>query len=428
MGEKNEEGTNKLSKSLVTPEIAASQPSYKNTIDTFQYLLERDFFGKIRYNEMSDRPEVFKNGQWREWTDVQDAELRSYFQKVYGIAHSANLDDALRITFDHHTVNPLTDMIDALEWDGQSRIYTFLHDIVGCDDTPYHREVSRLIFTGGIFRAYAPGCKFDDMVVFVGDQGGGKSTLIRWLNMNDKFFKEIKTISGKEGVEALKGVWIGEVAELMAMTNVKMSEGVKAYITSQEDTYRTPYDKRPRTIPRRCIFIGTTNNRMFLSDKTGNRRFYPVDCKISGYDLLGQEERVRAYIAQCWAEARDLYRDGKLKPYADRSLLPDIRAQQESAMEDDYRIGMIREYLEKKKPNIGDRTCVIELWEEALSIDPDKRRPDRSESIEIGKIVQMTPGWQKKDKPEVVPKWGKQRVFIRKEMVIDTSDIDVPFE
>lgn len=419
-----EENQNKINKSLVTE----ATPDYKPTISTFKMLIENDFHGQYRYNVLSDRPEHLEDGEWKEWTDVQDAELRDFFQSRYGLNHSHNLEDAMRIMMDMKKANPLTDMIDALEWDGKSRIYTFLHDVVGCEDTAYNREVSRLIFTGGIYRAYRPGCKFDDMVVFVGNQGGGKSTLIRWLNMDDAYFKEIKTITGKEGVEALKGVWIGEVAELMAMTNVKMSEGVKAYITSQEDTYRTPYDKRPRTIPRRCIFIGTTNNQRFLSDKTGNRRFYPVDCKVNGYDLLEKEDEVRAYIAQCWAEARDLFRAGKLKPFADRSLLPDIRAQQESAMEDDYRIGMIRAYLDEKKPNVGDIVSVIELWDEALNIDPDHRRPDRSESIEIGKIVQMIPGWEKKPKMERVGKWGPQRVFIRKEIVFDASEIDLPFE
>lgn len=87
----------------------------------------------------------------------------------------------------------------------------------------------------------------------------------------------------------------------MAMTNVKASEAVKAYITRQEDNYRQPYQKYTTTIPRRCVFIGTTNNDRFLSDKTGNRRFYPVEAKANGYDILSREDEIKAYIQQCWA-------------------------------------------------------------------------------------------------------------------------------
>ena len=382
----------------------------KPTIDAFLGVLKEQYGDKFRLNVMTGKQEYLENdGKWHEWTDGMDSYLRQWFQATMWLYNNNMLDDALKIFMNEHKVNPLIDKLESLEWDGVERIGQFLHFAAKCPDDAYHREVSRLIFAGGVWRAYRPGCKFDDMVVLIGKQGGGKSALVRWLNMDDAYFREIKTISGKEGIEIIRGAWIAEVAELMAMTRVKETEAVKAYITSQEDTYRQPYAKHVQTIPRRCVFIGTTNNPQFLTDRTGNRRFYPVNTDRDGYDLFDHEEEIRAYIEKCWAEAVHKFKHGDMKPYATRELIEIIRAAQENAMEDDWRIGAIEQYLEdtKKKPN--DYVSVIELWYNALGM-PSESKPTRKDSIEIGQIMVQIGGWIRYEKP-IRTAWGHQKVF-----------------
>ena len=385
----------------------------KPSISVFRHIIETNYSNNLRYNVMTGRQEFFDRTEqvWKEWSDVNDAQLRLWFQTNFGLYHEKMLRDALQIHFDYHRVNPLTDLLDSLVWDGKSRITNFLHDILGCDDTAYYREVSRLIFAGGIHRAYRPGCKFDDMIVLVGQQGGGKSTIVRWLNLDESFFREIKVITGKESCEALRGVWIAEVAELMAMTRVKESEAVKAYITAQEDSYRPPYARYVQTIPRRCTFIGTTNNPLFLSDRTGNRRFYPVACKGNGYDILAKEAEIREYISQCWAEALFLFRHDKLPPVADRSVISAIRQKQEAAMEDDWRIGAIAQYLDMFKRNPKDTVSIIELWHCALNV-AEEIKPERKDSIEISQIILSLGGW-KRAEATTMTRWGKQRYYVK---------------
>lgn len=396
-----------------TVNLAAGVPqAVKPQISLFLRLIEESYGDRLRMNEMTGRPEWLDvhDNVWKQWTDVDDARMAAYFQSGYGLYSPKMLESATLMYFASRKVNPLTDLLESLKWDGKSRIERFLIEAVHCDDTAYNREVSRLIFAGGIHRAYRPGCKFDDMVVLVGRQGGGKSTLVRWLNIDDQFFREIKTINGKEGIEALRGVWIGEVAELMAMTRVKESEAVKAYITAQEDSYRAPYSRHVETIPRRCTFIGTTNTPQFLSDKTGNRRFYPVQCAEDGYDLLGREKELREYIRQCWAEALALFREGKLEPFAKRELLDVIRTAQRGAEEDDWRVGAIQQYLEDTKKMPNAMTCIIELWHKALN-QPEESKPGRSDSIEIGKIMNEMEGWERCNKTARMDPWGVQKVY-----------------
>ena len=391
--------------------IVPQNVQVKATIDNFYRLITNHYGKTIRMNEMTGKPEWYDKSRkiWREWTDAQESQARAYFESNYGMYSQAKLADALAIYFADNRVNPLLNILDKLEWDGKPRIEHFLHDVMKADDSEYIRECSRLIFAGGIHRAYEPGCKFDDMIVLIGGQSAGKSTIVRWLNMEDEFFREIKTINGKEGIEAIRGVWIGEVAELMAMTRVKEAEAVKAYITSQEDSYRPPYGKHVQTIPRRCMFIGTTNNPQFLTDKTGNRRFYPVKCNSFAYKLYDNQKEIKEYIRQAWAEAVYLYKEGKLQQFARKEVLDQIREAQESAMEDDWRIGAIEQYLEDNKKNPSATVSVVELWHRALG-ENEESKPTRKDSIEITQIIANMPGWVMGPN-KISTQWGRQRYF-----------------
>lgn len=405
------EGQEKSTVSLVKEDVSAAGLQVKPTIDNFYRLIENHYGSNLRLNVMTGKPEFWDHRKklWCEWTDAEESRMRAYFERQYSMYSQVKMTDAMLIYWNSHKVNPLTDLLESLVWDGKPRVENFLHEVMKADDNEYTRECSRLIFAGGIHRAYRPGCKFDDMIVLIGTQAAGKSTIVRWLNMEDQFFREIKTISGKEGIEAIRGVWIGEVGELMAMTRVKEAEAVKAYITSQEDSYRPPYQKNVQTIPRRCVFIGTTNNPQFLTDKTGNRRFYPVKVWSFAYKLYDNEQAIREYIRQCWAEAVHLYKEDKLQPFAKAEVLEQIRAAQEAAMEDDWRIGAIEQYLTDNKPLQGATVSVIELWHRALG-EPEESKPTRKDSIEITQIISNIPGWIQCPHP-IATNWGKQKSF-----------------
>ena len=385
-------------------------PKLPTTINSFYTIMTNSCGNKLRLNIMTQKVErLGPDGQWIGWTDGDEADLRSYCEEYYHLYNREKFTDALRVYIKNHKVNPLLDILKKLTWDGTPRIESFLHDVMKAEDNAYTRECSRLLFAGGIHRAYNPGCKFDTVLVLIGSQAAGKSTIVRWLNIDDQFFREIKTISGKEGVEALFGCWIGEIAELMAMTRVKEQEAVKAYITSQEDSYRTPYDKYTQTIQRRCIFVATTNDNQFLSDRTGNRRWLPVEVKSTADELYKHKDEIQEYIRQCWAEAIQLYQNGNLPAYPDPAIIDQMKQAQEYAMEDDWRVGAIRQYLDDQKIPANSTVCVIEVWHNALN-EPAERKPTRKDSIEIGRILNSMDGWVRNDKP-VRTVWGLQKVW-----------------
>ncbi len=394
-----------------------------NTVENFVKILEGDpYFDGMQFNLLTYSPEQVRNGTAERWTDADDAECRRYIEQKYHIHSLQKCDDAIRVVLHKNEYHPVRDLVNSLQWDGESRITAFLTRWTKCEDTPYTREVSRLIFAGGIHRLYNPGCKFDDMPVLIGTkQGEGKSTLVRWLALDDKYFAEVNEFDGQRGIEAVEGAWICEVSELLAMTRAREQEAIKSYLTRLNDRHRMPYDKRVTDHLRQCIFIGTTNKEQFLTDRSGNRRFYPIKVQQSGYDLFNAENEVREYIRQCWAEARELFMRGEIKPFADRNLIKEIRVQQQSATEDDYRVGMISSYLEDK-----EITCVLDVWYNALRMS-EFTKPTKKDSNEISMILQSIPGWRKQQKVQRLKNYGVQMCWKRENPLADVNDFtDLP--
>lgn len=373
-----------------------------NTIENFLLIMRNDeYFSDIKFNELSYRCERLIDGKYEEWKNVDDSKAKEYIETKYHIHNEGKFTDGMKIAFDERKYHPVKQIIESVQWDGIPRMKNLFIKWLKCEDSDYAREVTRLVFAGGIHRIYNPGCKFDDVCVLVGtSQGEGKSSFVRWLAIEDRFFAEIKNIDTRDDKEVWQGKWICELAELMAVTRNKEVENVKSFITTQSDRYRMAYDKRTEDYPRQCVFIGTTNKEQFLIDKTGNRRWYPLKVHSSGYDLYDHKAEIQADIMQCWAEAKAMFDKGELLPYADRAILDEIREKQAEACEEDYRVGLIEDYLKRK-----DVTCILDLWKNAL--DNDFSKPTRKESNEITLIMQSMNGW-KKSKYERFGEYGTQ--------------------
>lgn len=363
-----------------------------------------EHFNNIKFNLLSEMAEIEDGGKVRSFNDTDYSEIYNYIQNKYNLGNDNNMKHAFNLYLRERAYHPIKDIIEAARWDGRERCEAFLIEWLGCEDTAYNREVSRLIFAGGINRIYSPGCKFDTVPVFIGGQGVGKSTAVRWLALGDDYFNEISTFEGKEAVEALQGCFICEVGELLALTRVKDQEGIKAFITRQNDRMRLSYGRFVKSLPRQMIFIGTTNQPEFLRDKTGNRRWLPVRVFPDGRFLYKYEQECKEYILQCWAEALHKLQVGEFPAVANYSLTADIKAAQEMATEEDYRLGLIKDYLETKS---DAQTCVIEVWERALDCD---RKPARKDCNEIAAMLRQC-GWEIDKRASRYQPYGVQKLW-----------------
>ena len=369
----------------------------RTTAENFLTILRMDkHFSNVRYNLMRGYPEKVIDGRRYPWTDADDAEARTYIESQYQIANRQKYDDAFQVFQHEREYHPVQERLRSIHYDGKLHCESFFIRWMGVDDTPYNREVSRLFFAGGVNRAFSPGSKFDSVLVLIGQQGGGKSTLCRWLSLDDDFFSSVKTISGQKGLESIQGKWIIEIEELLAVlanekAGQKVEEAAKAFLSTQSDFYRKPYDRRPQDYPRHCVFVGTTNRTEFLTDKTGNRRWFPVRCNQNGRFLYEHESEAKAEILQCWAEMTQAYLRGDsfASPTPKSDLLSEIKSQQTDAEVEDYRVGLIAEYVKHKS-----KVCLYQIWKEVFHKDafnvPIMARKD---SLELAEILTNQLGW-----------------------------------
>jgi len=394
----------------------------EKTIPNFVNIFEIDNNLKdlVRYNELSMSAENARTGKI--WNEQDDSLIKAYIENTYHIRNNECYYDAFNIVSHKNSYNPIKQLIESQQWDGKKRIETILQKYLKCDDNDYTKEVARLIFTGGIARLYNQGCKFDFMPILKGVQGSGKSSFIRWLALNDSWFKEVNDIDGQEGKEALDGAWICEISELLALTKSKEVEAVKSFITRQNDNYRKPYERRVTDNPRKCIFIGTTNKSQFLTDKTGNRRFLPIETHNNGFELYEHEQECKQDILQCWLEAKEWFDSGNYSLVVNKEILDDIKEQQQNCLEDDWRIGVIENYISNK-----NRTCVKDIWDNAFNYkDKPITKKDSNDIVAIFD-TEFLDDWEKSSTIRF-EQYGRQRGWIRKMKPIESEEKDLVFE
>lgn len=397
----------------------------KQTIYNGALILENDSrlnkcFG---YDEFSQRKVIRHDLPWRKVNidhqylkDEDEAALRLYLERSYALTSRMAISDALDTHIFKRAYHPIRNYLDGLKWDGTPRLDTLLVKYMGAEDTPYIRAVTRKTFTAAVARIYVPGLKFDYVLTVAGEEGKGKSTLIRKLGglwFSDNF----NTVMGKEAMEQVQGNWLIEMGEMGALKRAEIYS-VKQFVSKQEDSFRPAYGRNTIFVRRQCIFFATTNEVEFLRGADGNRRFWIVDIhgRRAEADILddssvGEEER-----AQIWAEAKARFVEGE-KLFLDEELEQIARLEQKSHGEQDDRLGIIQHYLEMKlpaswedmnsnerrgymnddnamrEPGIKERTkvCVTEVWVEALGLmikdlNPYNARP-------IHDLLRHIPGW-----------------------------------
>jgi len=407
-----------------------------NTILQNDHLLKDAF----KFNTFDNKGYVTKSLPWRSvdavspLRDVDYSGLRNYIECVYGIVANQKVNDALALEFERSSFHPIQDYIKQQQWDGQNRIETLLVDYFGAEDNEYTRGVIKKMLCAAVARVFEPGTKFDIVLVLVGSQGTYKSTFLKKLGL-DWFSDTFTTVQGKEAFEQIQGAWIVEIAELAGLKKAEV-ETIKHYVTKREDSFRPAYGRVVETYRRQCVFFGTTNNRDFLRDTTGNRRFAPIDVREEHVTKSVITDLTPDEIGQIWAEAHHLYRQGE-KLYLTEDEEAIAITEQHKHTEVDERAGVIGEYLNRLYPekwrdmDLFDRRswlsnplseqgtvrkdmfCIAEVWCECLG--KDKSDMNRYNTREINDLIRSLPEWEFVPSTKNFPIYGKQKYYRRKD-------------
>lgn len=371
------------------------------------------------------------------WSDDRDADIRRVIeaprtQGGFGVKCSdRDLRDAISIAARAHPFHPVKDYLNGLSWDGKPRAEELFIKYFGADDTPYSRQIAKLMLLGGVTRIFEPGAKFDFSIVLEGLQGKRKSSWIETLAKH--WYTDVigDFNNQKSMIELLQNAWVIEFPELSGFNRSDV-QTIKAFISRKVDRARLAYARRAADFPRQCIFICSTNESIYLKDPTGNRRWWPIECKNSAIDI----DDFKLNVDQVWAEALVMYRQmrasqpyGTLPLYLTGEAAETALGVQESRRvetTDDVIAGLIEAWLEKpisddagfEEPNISEpqfreQTCLLQIWCEAL----DRDRKDYGKNNEgryLSSIMKLVPGWEVANGHKTdFGRYGRQRVYKR---------------
>lgn len=239
-----------------------------------------DFSGRVLVREVGKPP--------RPLEEADELQAARWLQRSWNSRFSSGLAaTALRDVALQQRVDVLVEHVRRVKWDGVARVDTFAVRYLGCEDTPYHRAVGRVLLLSMAARALRPGCQVDTLVVLEGAQGCGKSTLVKVLA--GAFFAELEgTFGSKDAAEQVEGAWLVELPELQALSRAEVT-AIKSFATRANDRFRRAYARTVTDVPRRSVMVGTTNADAYLRDETGGRRFLPIVVVLVALALLRAE-------------------------------------------------------------------------------------------------------------------------------------------
>lgn len=408
------------------------------------------------YDTFNDRKALLKLPPWRNQEDTEmfirdddEANLRKYLSEApWEIEAKQKIVDGLDIICRRNAFHPVREYFNTLKWDGVPRLDTLFIDYLGAEDTVLNRMITRIAFTAAVYRTYEPGTKYDQIVVLVGSQGCGKSTIIEKMAINQKWFSNSMPSPDKpeDAARHLRGKFIIEVGELVGFKKAEV-EAIKNFLSKTADDFHAHYGKNDIHRPRQCIFFASTNEEQFLRDSSGERRYWPIKSCVIPPKYNVWEDLTPNVVGQIWAEAIQQYKE-RIPLLLPVELSDALHIVQEEYKKVDEWQGIIEDFLDTKLPSdwasrnnqqkhdyffqkdslsadgvlLRDKVCIAEILNECSTLGI-KGTPGPVEKNRISAIMKDAKGWTKK--AGLTTSYGRQKGWVRldKELFDISEDI-----
>lgn len=242
-----------------------------------------------------------------------------------------------------------------------------------------------------VARVMQPGCKVDTCLILKGEQGTLKSSFFQELLPEPSWFDDSlgKDVTNRDELAKLHLCVLMEWGEIEKAFYKKQAADIKHFLTQKIDRFRPAYRRDLLLFPRASVIVGTTNKEEFLTDETGDRRFWIVESKR--VDIL----RLQAERDQLWAAATAAYTRG------DCWWLTKEEEQIASQNNEQYRDThpwqpVVEAYLEAAETT-GEMVLATDIL---ARIKPEKDKQTRNDLMEVAAVMRKL-GWVKGDRVQV---------------------------
>lgn len=215
----------------------------------------------------------------------------------------------LAMLADENQHNPVENWIKARAWDGKTRLPEIYETIKSSHEKAKNAFIYRWMI-GAVALACSPnGVDSPGILVLQGPQGLGKT----WWFKKLVPFEALPGVTradasinphDKDSVNQAISYWLVELGELDATFKRSEIAALKSFITRDQDIFRRPFMPSDSRFPRRTAFMASVNPMQYLTDDTGNRRFWTIACsEINSYHVIDMQ--------QLWAEVHEKWRGGE---------------------------------------------------------------------------------------------------------------------
>ena len=358
------------------------------------------FKGLHWFNEMT-RSEVLLNGtgQYYLVDDIYFITAQLYIQnetplQTIGID---NIRSAILSDCHQHKFHPVRKELCKTEWDEKERITSWTVKYLGAEDNPYNCAIGAMFLVSMIARIMLPGCQCDHMMVLEGDQGIGKSTVCKIL-FGEYFSDYLPDISTRDACDHVSKFWGIEIAEMHVFNRAETSH-LKSFISRTEEVYRPAYGRMEVTRPRQCVFIGTTNQELYLKDETGGRRFWPVKC--GHIDLDGLKRDRDQLLAEAHVRFGESWHWWPAREFESKFIKPEQARRHEFDEWQNIFVKNINAVIDRKN------TTIAEIYQNALAVGIN-RLPNNAEAQRISKFLKTMGATSRRTKNGMI--WDVSKV------------------
>lgn len=258
---------------------------------------------RFAYDTFLDEIMVSIDGApWVAMMDEHRTEYRLMLErKAFKPIKREDLRDMIRAVAKHHRFDSAQLWLRSLKWDGVPRVAGFLPNYFGSADTAYTRAVSVYWWTAHAARVLDPGHQCDMVPILVSEEGKYKSTTLQAMVPRPEMYVEIDLDHKDDNLaRRMRGSLIGELAELRGLQG-RSGEANKAWVTRRWEEWVPKYVEAATRLPRRLVFVGTTNETAILDGTTGERRWLPVEVSDADRAAIERDRE------QLWAEAAAMF-------------------------------------------------------------------------------------------------------------------------
>lgn len=298
----------------------------------------------------------------------------------YGFAKTPTTEQLRTILRNAPTFDSAQLWLDSVQWDGVPRLRTFHVDCLRVENTPYHKHVVQFMFSAIVGRIINPGCKVDMVPLLISGEGIRKTTFAQAMAFEPEAYTVIDLQRKEDDIcRMLQGRVICELDELRGMSG-RDAESVRSIISRQNDSWVPKFKESTTHVPRRSIFIGTSNRPRPLDSAAENRRWLPVRLmqEIDSDYLMANRD-------QLYAEAKEHYKVKQVQYKLVHKLATNARLDAQTI---DPWTSPIKEFLvafDANEENKGLAPTTVEILRNAL--DKSKSSVSNADAYRVSNIM-----------------------------------------